>query len=83
MDSIYYSMGWSSLFSIFITLGFIAVSWVVLQEVKWEQFFRHPKGPRARLAQLILAIVLGRLLAGFVLDYWDWAAALRHLFDSA
>ncbi|MEK0313628.1 DUF1146 domain-containing protein [Cohnella sp. 56] len=83
MDSIYYSMGWDSMFSIFITLGFIAVAWVVLQEVKWEQFFRNPRSPRARLAQLIAAIIIGRLLAGFVLDYWNWASSLRHLFDSA
>ncbi|MFC3799781.1 DUF1146 family protein [Cohnella sp. GCM10012308] len=83
MESIYYSMGWDSLFSIFITLGFIAVAWVVLQEVKWEQFFRHPKSPRTRLAQLILAIIAGRLLAGFVLDYWNWASSLRHLFNSS
>jgi len=82
MDSIYYSMGWDGLFSIFITLGFIAVCWVVLQEVKWEQFFRHHRSPKARLAQLFLAIIAGRLLAAFVLDYWNWASSLRHLFNS-
>ncbi|MBB6670595.1 DUF1146 family protein [Cohnella nanjingensis] len=82
MESVYSSVGWDGLFSIFVTLGFVAVSWVLLQEVKWDQFIRHPRSPRARLLQLFLAIILGHLLAAFVLDYWNWTTALKWLFLS-
>ncbi|MGG1314795.1 MULTISPECIES: DUF1146 family protein [Cohnella] len=78
----FYSIGWNGLFSIFVTLGLIAVSWFLLREVRWEQWFRHPQSPRARVLQLIVAVIVGHLLARFVLDYWSWTESLKWLFRS-
>ncbi|MBN2980708.1 MULTISPECIES: DUF1146 family protein [Cohnella] len=84
MDTLngYSSIGLDSLFAIVVTLGMIAVSWFLLQEVKWEAWFRHPRSPRARVLQLIIAVVVGHSLARFVLDYWGWTESLKWLFRS-
>mgnify|MGYP000954970154 CR=1 FL=1 len=74
--------GWNALFSIFVTLGLIVVSWMVLKEVRWDRLFRHPLSPGARLLQLLLAIAIGHELAGFILDYWNWTSSLKYLFGS-
>lgn len=76
------SVGWNGLFSIFVTLGCIAFAWVVTQEINMDKFVRHPRSPRARLLQLLIAIVLGHLAARFVLDYWSWAGSVKWLFQS-
>ena len=65
-----------------VTLGMIVVAWVLLKEVRWDKIFRHPLSPGARLIQLILAIIIGREAAGFILDYWSWTSSLRWLFGS-
>lgn len=72
--------GWSGMFSIFVTLGCVVVAWVVLQDVKWDNWLKDPKGPKARFLQLLVSIGLGYLLAGFILDYWNWVGTLRYLF---
>ncbi|BBI36208.1 DUF1146 domain-containing protein [Cohnella abietis] len=74
--------GWNGLFSIFVTLGCVVVAWIVLQEVNFDKILRQPRSPRARLLQLIIAIVLGHLTARFVLDYWTWVGMLKWLFSN-
>jgi uncharacterized integral membrane protein (TIGR02327 family) len=74
--------GWNGLFSIFVTLGCVIIAWIVLQEVNLDKIVRNPRSPRARLLQLIFAIVLGHLAARFVLDYWSWVGTLKWLFRS-
>ncbi|TVX97100.1 DUF1146 family protein [Cohnella terricola] len=74
--------GWNGLFSIFVTLGCVVVVWIVLQEVKWDKILRDPRGSRARMLQLLIAVGLGYLLARFVLDYWNWVGNLKWLFDN-
>lgn len=76
------SFAWDGLFSIFVTLGCIALTWVLLQEVKFDRILRHPQSTRARLLQLLMAIVLGHLAAGFVLNYWHWAGSVKWFFRS-
>ncbi|MBW5445915.1 DUF1146 domain-containing protein [Cohnella sp. CFH 77786] len=76
------SIAWDGLFSIFVTLGCIALAWVLLQEVKFERILRHPASPRARLLRLLIAIGLGQLAAGFLLNYWHWAGSVKWLFPS-
>lgn len=76
------SLAWDGLFSIFVTLGFIALAWILLQEVRFDRILRHPLSPRARLLQLMLAVILGHSTARFVLDYWNWAGYVKWLFGS-
>ncbi|MFC4303493.1 DUF1146 family protein [Cohnella boryungensis] len=79
---LYQVAGWNGLFSIFVTLGCVVVAWIVLQEIKWDKITRDPRGPRARVLQLLLSVGLGHIVARFVLDYWSWVGTLRWLFGS-
>lgn len=76
------SVGMNGLFSIFVTLGCILLSWNLLQDLKLDALIKHPRSPRARLLQVVFAIVLGHLVARFFLDYWEWAGAMKWLFRS-
>ncbi|CAM4149895.1 DUF1146 domain-containing protein [Paenibacillus alkaliterrae] len=69
--------GMTGLFSIVIVILCIIFVWVVLQEVKWDAFFRFPRSPKARFFQVIIAIILGHLLAKFMLEYWGYTLLLR------
>lgn len=76
------AFAWDGLFSMFVTLGCIALSWVLLQEVRFDKLLRNPQSPRARLLQLLIAIAAGQLAAQFVLNYWHWAGTVKWLFRS-
>ncbi|TJY41910.1 DUF1146 domain-containing protein [Cohnella pontilimi] len=76
-------LAWNGLFSIFVTLGCIALSWVLLQEVRFDRLMQHSRSPRARMLQLLIAVILGHLAAKFVLDYWQWAGSVKWLFRSS
>ncbi|MEK3789620.1 MULTISPECIES: DUF1146 family protein [Paenibacillus] len=70
----------NGLISMLISLLCIGLSWWALQNFKLDLLIRHPKGPQGRLLHLLFAIVLGRFVAGFILDYMSWSQMLRHLF---
>jgi len=74
--------GWNGLFSIFVTLGCVVIAWIILQDVKWDQFMRDPKGPKARMMHLLLSVGIGSLFARFILDYWNWVGTLKWLFGN-
>lgn len=74
------SVGLNGLFSIFVSLGCITLAWFVLHELNFDKIVRHPRTPRARLLQLLVAIGLGHSLAQFVLNYWSWAGTVKWLF---
>ncbi|OBY79996.1 hypothetical protein BBG47_08790 [Paenibacillus sp. KS1] len=63
-----------------ITLMCIALAWWALQNVKIDLFIRHPQGPQGKMVHLILAILVGRAVAQFFVDYWSWTQSLRFLF---
>ncbi|MDT0124434.1 DUF1146 family protein [Paenibacillus sp. RRE4] len=70
----------NSLISIFVSLICIAITWWSLQNLKLDLVIRQPKGPQGRLLHLLLAIILGHAVAGFVIDYLSWTQMLRNLF---
>lgn len=76
----YQSLAMTGLFGMFVTLGCMVLVWVLLQEVSWEKLLRQPTHPRARLLQLMVAVAIGYLFARFLLDYWEWAGAIKWLF---
>jgi uncharacterized membrane protein YwzB len=41
---------------------------------------RYPKSPQGRLLHLLLAIVLGHFVAGFLLDYLGWSGLIGRMF---
>ncbi|UHA75678.1 DUF1146 family protein [Paenibacillus sp. 481] len=74
------SLGIGGLLSMLITLMCIAVAWWSLQHLKLDLFIRHPQGPRGKMLQLLLAIIVGRAVAQFFIEYWGWTNSLRLLF---
>ncbi|KAA8785539.1 MULTISPECIES: DUF1146 family protein [Paenibacillus] len=70
----------NSLISIVVSLICIAITWWSLQNLKLDLVIRQPKGPQGRLLHLLLAIILGHAVAGFVIDYLSWTQMLRNLF---
>ncbi|BBH23872.1 hypothetical protein Back11_52170 [Paenibacillus baekrokdamisoli] len=73
--------GQHALVSIIIELLCITLAWYVLQELKLDLFMRRARSLQARLLQVMLAVVLGHLFAGFVIDYWEWSNLLRGLVE--
>ncbi|MFC5469640.1 DUF1146 domain-containing protein [Cohnella suwonensis] len=79
-SGLFAAAGLNGLFSIFVTLGCVLVAWIILQDVNFDKIVRQSRGPKARVLQLLLAIALGRTVAGFILDYWNWVGTLKWLF---
>lgn len=74
------SVGWSGALQMIITLLCIALAWWALQNVKIDLFIRHPQSPQGKMVHLLLAIIVGRAVAQFFVDYWSWTQSLRFLF---
>lgn len=74
------AIGTSGLISMIVSLLCVAISWWALQNLKLDLVIRYPKSPQGRLLHLLLAIVLGHFVAGFLLDYLGWTAQIRHMF---
>lgn len=73
--------GMTGLLSIVIVILCIIFVWFVLQEVKWETFFKFPNSPKARIFQVISAIIMGNLLAKFLLEYWGYTVLLKSFVE--
>ncbi|MGZ9586302.1 DUF1146 family protein [Paenibacillus marinisediminis] len=73
-------VGIAGLVQIIVTLCCIAIAWWSLKNVKLDLFIRHPKDGPGKMLHILLAIVLGRAVSLFFLDYWDWAQSLKYLF---
>lgn len=74
------SLGISGLMSMIVSLLCVALSWWALQNLKLDLIIRYPKSPQGRLLHLLLAIVLGHFVAGFLLDYLGYSVQIRHMF---
>ncbi|KOP66171.1 hypothetical protein AMS62_13645 [Bacillus sp. FJAT-18019] len=74
------AIGVNGLVSIVVSLICIALAWWALQQVKLDLIVRHPKGPQGKLLHLLLAVVLGRFVAEFLIDYITWSQMIRYMF---
>jgi uncharacterized integral membrane protein (TIGR02327 family) len=81
MEDVYFSVGINALFSVAVMLLSVYLAWVVLQELKLDVFLKQPKGRRAVMLRLMLAVALGYQFSRFILDYWDWSMSLRLLVE--
>lgn len=75
------SDGFVGLFSIIVVLLSVLFIWILLSEVKWEAFLKNPHSPKARMLQIIIAIVLGYLFAGFILQYFGFSTMLQDFVE--
>ncbi|MEK4004015.1 DUF1146 family protein [Paenibacillus sp. FSL H3-0333] len=74
------AIGTSNMISMVISLICVALSWWSLQNLKLDLIIRYPKSPQGRLLHLLLAIVLGHFVAGFLLDYLGWSGLIGRMF---
>lgn len=74
------AVGTSSMVSMIVSLLSVVLSWWALQNLKLDLVIRYPKSPQGRLLHLLLAIVLGRFVAGFFPDYLSWSGMIRYMF---
>jgi uncharacterized integral membrane protein (TIGR02327 family) len=70
----------SGMVSMIVSLLCVVLSWWALQNLKLDLVIRYPKSPQGRLLHLLLAIVLGHFVAGFLLDYLSWSGLMRNMF---
>lgn len=70
----------SGLVAIVVSLFCIWLSWWALQNLKLDLLIRNPKGTQGKLLHVLLAIVLGHFVAGFLLDYLSWSQMIRYMF---
>lgn len=73
------TMGWTGLLNISLTLVMIAVTWWALQSFKFDLFLNNRSGAKAKLLQVILAVVLGYQLSRFFVDYLNWSMLLKYV----
>lgn len=71
----------TGLFSIVVVLLSIILVWTLLQVVKWETFFHFPRSPKARMLRVVIAIVLGNMIAKFILEYWGYTVMLKSFVE--
>jgi len=81
MEDVYFSMGMRGLLAAAVMLFSVYLAWVVLQELKLDVFLKQPKGRRAVMLRLMLAVAIGYLFSRFILDYWEWSSSLRLLVE--
>jgi uncharacterized integral membrane protein (TIGR02327 family) len=74
------TVGTSGMVSMIVSLLCVVLSWWALQNLKLDLVIRYPKSPQGRLLHLLLAIVLGHFVAGFLLDYLSWSGQIRYMF---
>lgn len=80
VDQVASSVGVNGLTAILVSLACVVLSWLALQNLKLDLFIRHPKSPQGKLLHLLLAIVLGRFVAAFFMDYWQYTQMLKYMF---
>lgn len=57
----------------------IFIAWWALQAFRFDIFVREPKRMKAKVLQLLFAVVLGYQLAKFLLDYAYYTSLLKWL----
>ncbi|UQZ37469.1 DUF1146 domain-containing protein [Paenibacillus sp. PK3_47] len=79
-DDLSSTIGTNGLVAMIVSLLCVVLSWWALQNLKLDLVIRYPKSPQGRLLHLLLAIVLGHFVAGFLLDYLGWSGMIRNMF---
>ena len=81
VDQIAAATGMMGLVHIIVELLSILAAWVVVQDVRFDLFMRQPKGIKARILQVMIAVTVGHLFASFLFSYWQWSSALKFLVE--
>ncbi len=73
-------MGLTGLLNIMITVICIWVAWWAMQGFRFDIFMRNPTGRRAKVLMIMISIIMGYLVASFIIDYLQWSLVLKQLF---
>ncbi|MFX3634085.1 MAG: DUF1146 family protein [Candidatus Pristimantibacillus sp.] len=71
----------AGLFPIIVTLLSIILVWFIMQEIKWEIFFKFPRSAKSRMFQVVISVVIGHSFASFIIDYWNWSTMLKYFVE--
>lgn len=55
-----------------VALAAVYICWWALTALRFDRFVREPGSLQAKLLHLVLAVILGRQFAGFLIDYLEW-----------
>ncbi|WP_166243562.1 DUF1146 family protein [Paenibacillus turpanensis] len=73
-------LGYSGIVYIVLNLICIAAAWWALQAVRVDVLLFRPNGARAKALLIMVSIVLGHGLAGFLIQYMGWTSLLKWMF---
>lgn len=73
--------GFEGIFSIAIIILSIIFVWILLGEVSWEKLLKNYRSAKARMLQVVIAIVIGYLFGNFILQYWGYSTMLQQFVE--
>ncbi len=73
-------VGFTGVFNIVITVLCIWTAWWALQGFRFDVFMRNPKGRQAKVLLIMISIIIGYMVASFIIDYLQWSLLLKELF---
>lgn len=75
------SEGVQGIFSIVVVVLCILFVWMLLSIVAWDKILKNVNHPKARMLQIVIAIVLGYQLGSFFLQYWGFSTMLQDFVE--
>lgn len=79
-SSFYYTLGFTGMIYIVLTLVCIALAWIGLQQLRLEVFLKNPKSTPAKILLIFASIALGYEVASFLMAYFGWTGMLKGMF---
>jgi uncharacterized integral membrane protein (TIGR02327 family) len=80
-SAVAHSFAMSSMMYILLVLICIALSWWSLQQFRFDLFLKNAKSGQGKLLQILISIVMGYEVARFFIDYFNWSALLKGMFQ--
>jgi uncharacterized integral membrane protein (TIGR02327 family) len=69
-----------SIIHIFIYLIFITLSWISLQQIKFDLFLKQPQSIQSKILYILISIALGYLVASFFIQYLRLSVDIKEIF---
>ncbi|MNI98938.1 hypothetical protein D3C73_1578900 [compost metagenome] len=79
-SSFYYTLGFTGITYIVITLICIALAWWGLQQLRLDIFLKNPRSTPGKVLLIFASIALGYQVASFLIAYFEWTGMLKGMF---
>ncbi|WP_176222146.1 DUF1146 family protein [Tuberibacillus sp. Marseille-P3662] len=73
-----YGLNVQSALNLVVHLITLILTWWALQSFKIDVYFKHPQGPKAKVAMLFIAITISYNVGNFILNYVNWSLNLQN-----